>query len=203
MKVPMSKIERIVLSVRRPLIGSYSITDLFYSQHWHADHSGGILTALELIKADNPNTSVIVDLHPDRPIARGIKPPPFDKIIARLPEDPTFEQITAAGGQVEKHGEAHTVNDGAIYISGEIPRVTEHEKGLIGGCQYVELADGKFEWQDKPGEVRPHNQADALHLTFPQLILDERYLAIDVKGKGLVIASSCSRKPLIEILLHF
>ncbi|KAF8130971.1 hypothetical protein EV363DRAFT_1296461 [Boletus edulis] len=41
------------------------------------------------------------DLHPDRPEARGIAVPlTFDTVIGRLPDDPTFEQIENAGGEV-------------------------------------------------------------------------------------------------------
>ena len=136
-------------------------------------HSGGILKALEII-----NKPVIVDLHPDRPIARGIsRPSPGpSQVIARLPEDPTFNAITQAGGQVETHADSHLVSNESVYVSGLIRRHTSFETGIPGGVQWVEK-DSWQGWEKERGE----------------LVLDERYAAVDVKGKGLVVFSSCSR----------
>ncbi len=78
----------------------------------------------------------VLDLHPDRPIARGIAP--GGKIVARLPDDPTFEQIEELGGVVEKHAEGHVVADGTVYVSGEIPRITDFEQGLLGAVRWKE-----------------------------------------------------------------
>jgi 7,8-dihydropterin-6-yl-methyl-4-(beta-D-ribofuranosyl)aminobenzene 5'-phosphate synthase len=63
MEVPLPDIERVVIS------------------HWHSDHSGGLLSFLKLRRATHPEiSSPIVDVHPDRPIARGIAPgPKYDK----------------------------------------------------------------------------------------------------------------------------
>lgn len=126
--------------------------------HWHRDHSGAITSLVELLKAQRDKNSklssneevVIVDLHPDRPIARGIAPPPYDKVIARLPEDPSFQELEAAGARVELSREGHTVGNGAMWVSGEIPRVTEFEKGLLGGMRWFEDQDGKGEWRPEP-----------------------------------------------------
>ena len=103
-----------------------------------------------------------MDLHPSRPIARGIAPPPnFDKVAARLPEDPTLAEIEALGGRVETNSEPHTVAEGTVFVSGEIPRVTKWEEGLLGGVRWVgtddhrdavgtERAEGK--WVSEPVE---------------------------------------------------
>lgn len=120
MKVDVSPIERIILS------------------HWHGDHSGGLLSLLRYRKEKNNTRSepLVVDLHPDRPIARGIAPPPGDKVIGRLPEEPTFEEIKQLGASVHLHADPHIVAGGAVYVSGEIPRVTEFEHGLLGGMRW-------------------------------------------------------------------
>lgn len=125
---------------------------------------------------DTPTIKTSVDLHPDRPEARGIWPPNLPSPIARLPDDPTFEEIEQAGGIVDRHAEAHTIANGTALVSGAIDRQTPFEFGLIGGCQWV---DGS--WQSGPSNPG-------------WLVSDERYLLIDVKGKGLVVISSCSRK---------
>lgn len=116
----MEEIDRVVLS------------------HWHRDHSGGIIKFLELRRQTQAVDEVVVDVHPDRPTARGIAPPPHKRVVIRLPDDPTFEDIQVAGGRVEKHAEGHVVLDGTVFISGEIPRVVPHERGLLGGSRWIE-----------------------------------------------------------------
>ncbi|KZO98969.1 metallo-beta-lactamase protein [Calocera viscosa TUFC12733] len=160
--VDMSKVERIVLS------------------HWHRDHSGGIVAALKQATKQGRKDPIVVDLHPDRPFARGIAP--NGNIIGRLPEDPTFEEIEFVGGKVETHAEAHTIAGKTVWISGEIPRVTSYEEGLLGAVTWYEERNGEGDWQ--PDE----------------LILDERYAAINVKGKGLVVISSCSHAGIVNVL---
>lgn len=136
MKVPALSVERIILS------------------HWHADHSGGILAFLKLRRDSGEDvsegqkapTTCVADLHPNRPIARGFAPPPKVKPICRLPEDPSFDAIERSGAKVECHAEPHTVSDGAVYVSGEIPRVTHFERGLIGNMRWIEGNDGEGNW---------------------------------------------------------
>ena len=130
LQVDTAQIERVILS------------------HWHSDHSGGLLTFLRTrqesasASAAQPNACV-VDLHPDRPIARGISS--MGRVIGRLPNDPTFEEIRALGGVPETHAEGHAVSGGTVWVSGEIPRVTEFEGGLPSGVRWVEK-DGKTDW---------------------------------------------------------
>lgn len=131
MQVPVEKIERIVTS------------------HWHSDHTGGLLSFLDLRRSRTTQETgvlaaacaaaspIVVDLHPDRPVARGIAPgPTYDKVLCALPFDPTFQAIEAAGGVVEKHAEGHAVAGGGVWVSGEIPRVTEFETGILGGLRW-------------------------------------------------------------------
>ena len=82
-----------------------------------------------------------VDVHPNRPTARGIAPPPSGKVICQLPRDPTFDEIDAHGGTVEMHREGHVVAGGTVWVSGEIPRVTPFETGLIGGVRFTPNED--------------------------------------------------------------
>lgn len=168
MKIPVEKVERIITS------------------HWHRDHTGGLLSFLELRKS--ASTPCVVDVHPDRPNARGIAPgPKYDKVIAALPPDPTFELIEKGGGVLEKHRERHYVAGGTVWVSGEIPRVTEFEDGILGGMRWVEDDGGKW-IRDQVWVV-----LELFHqrwLTEPKYIMDERYAAIDVAGKGLVIFSA-------------
>jgi 7,8-dihydropterin-6-yl-methyl-4-(beta-D-ribofuranosyl)aminobenzene 5'-phosphate synthase len=84
-------------------------------------------------------TACVVDVHPDRPIARGIAPgPSYDKVLCALPPDPTFELIEKEGGVLERHSKGHAVAGGTVWVSGEIPRVTEYEIGILGGMRWVQ-----------------------------------------------------------------
>lgn len=165
--IPLLSIERVVLS------------------HWHSDHSGGILSLLNLRKAEiaideSKNQGICIDLHPDRPIARGIAP--RGPVIARLPPDPTFTEIQERGGTVELHAEEHVVAGGTVYVSGEIPRITSFETGLLGAVRWFgDEVKGEGAW--KPEED----------------LMDERYAAIDVAGKGLVIFSACSHAGIVNV----
>ncbi|KLO18414.1 hypothetical protein SCHPADRAFT_819894 [Schizopora paradoxa] len=175
MRIPILNIERIILS------------------HWHSDHSGGLLSFLKYrnevgsthsvssSSQTKASSKVVVDLHPDRPIARGIRPLNVGKVIGRLPEDPSFSAIEAAGAVVETHAEGHVVAGGTVYVSGEIPRVTYFEQGLLGAVRWVE-GPGGAEWTPEPD------------------IMDERYAAIDVLGKGLVIFSACSHAGIVNVM---
>lgn len=179
LQIPVANIDRVVLS------------------HWHSDHTGGLLSFLKYRSADIGSESAVpapclVDVHPGRPIARGISvPPTYDKVICRLPDDPTFEEIQEAGGTVAVSREGHPVADGTVWVSGEIPRVTEYESGILGGVRWVEES-GKGTWTRD--EVRilgfifgvKGSRADEMN----KHIMDERYVAVDVYGKGLVIFSA-------------
>lgn len=60
--------------------------------------------------------------------------------------------------------------DDMFYLSGEIPRVTDYETGFPGHVKQL----SNQEWVPDP------------------LILDERYLVVNVRNKGLIIFSAFS-----------
>jgi len=153
--------------------------------------SGGIVRALEMRTEQASLNGVTlpalpVDLHPDRPIRRGLAPPPKFVPITNWGPDPTFDEIAAANGKVDLHAEPHEISgaDGAstgVFVSGEIPRVHAYERGLRGAVTWME-EDGKGEW------------------ITDEMLRDERYVAVDVKGKGLVLFSACSHAGICNVI---
>jgi 7,8-dihydropterin-6-yl-methyl-4-(beta-D-ribofuranosyl)aminobenzene 5'-phosphate synthase len=126
---------------------------------------GGMLKAISLINtakskatATAPSKNVTIDLHPARPDFRGVTLPNFQM---SLEADPTFDEITAAGGIVEKNDKTHTILDDFFLVSGEIPRQTSYEKGIRRGARFS-AETGKWESDE--------------------LILDERFLMCKLKG---------------------
>lgn len=170
LKVDIGSVDRIVLS------------------HWHRDHSGGILEFLRRRRGLSGKSQITVDLHPSRPFARGIAPPPtFDKVLACLPDDPTFQEIEALDAIVDRRDEGHVVQGDTVYVSGEIPRLTEWERGLLGGVRWI------------PKEEAGDDDVKGKWISEPE-ILDERYAAVDVAGKGLVVFSSCSHAGICNVV---
>jgi 7,8-dihydropterin-6-yl-methyl-4-(beta-D-ribofuranosyl)aminobenzene 5'-phosphate synthase len=146
--------------------------------HWHADHSGGLPAVVATItrsRLDEGLPPPIVDLHPDRPDQRGIVTPAGTLVL--LNPEPTFEAIESAGGRVTKHAEAHVLA-GFFFVSGEIARVTSYETGLVGHHTV------------RGGQVAPD-----------PLILDERFLAAHVRGRGVSMLSSCSHAGVVNAAL--
>ena len=150
-------------------IGKIEVIQL---SHWHRDHSGGMLKALRMInEAKAKETSgpasqpLQVDLHPARPDYRGLQ----KGIIMSMEADPSFEDIEKAGGVVKQRGDPHTVLDNMFLVSGEIPRVTEYEKGLKFGIRYDATTNS---WSEDT------------------LIADERFLMCKLKGRSTPFAFS-------------
>ena len=146
--------------------------------HWHADHSGGlpgVVAAIARSRLDEGLPPPIVDLHPDRPDQRGAMTPAGTLVL--LNPEPTFEALESAGGRVTKHAEPHILA-GFFFVSGEIERVTSYEAGFVG---HHTVRDG--------------------HAVPDPWILDERFLAARVRGRGVSVLSSCSHAGVINVAL--
>ncbi len=97
--------------------------------------------------------------------------------IRTYPEFPTRKQLSSA--QLINTKQPYLIDDGMILVTGEIPRETSFEKGFL---QHRTLKDGI--WQPDP------------------LILDDRAVVFNVKGKGLVIISGCAHAGIINTILY-
>ena len=147
--------------------------------HGHWDHAGAMLLALQMIRVRNGGKEIPYYAHPDMFRTRATKL--ADGTYRQMEDVPGPEALASFGAKVVVTREPQALLDGMFYVSGEVPRVTPFERGYPG--QVRRTADGKG-WE--PDE----------------LLLDERWLAVNVKGKGLVVLTSCSHAGVVNVLLH-
>jgi 7,8-dihydropterin-6-yl-methyl-4-(beta-D-ribofuranosyl)aminobenzene 5'-phosphate synthase len=147
--------------------------------HGHWDHGGGMLRALQLIRDRNGALEVPYYAHPDMFRTRAVR---LGSDALRVMEDvPSVEALRAHGARVVNTTEAQVVLDGMAWVSGEIPRVTSFEQGFKG--QHRRTLDGEG-WE------------------LDEVMLDERFLAVHVAGKGIVVFTACSHAGVINVLEH-
>ncbi|HEX3731335.1 MAG TPA: MBL fold metallo-hydrolase [Mycobacteriales bacterium] len=156
---PMASVEGIVLS------------------HGHWDHCGAVFVALNLVRQGS-GRAVPVYTHPDMFHTRALRLP--DGSLRALDDMPGAQALRTNGAEVVCTREQQTLLDDMFHLSGEIPRVTEFERGMPG--QVRQAAGGGWE----PDE----------------LVLDERWLAVHVADKGLVVFTGCSHAGIINVLEH-
>ena len=145
--------------------------------HGHWDHGGAMLRALQLIRDRNGGQQIPYYAHPDMFRRRAAK---LTDGSMRLMEDvPSIDALTSHGAQVVNTREPQLLLDGTAYVSGEIPRVTPFETGLPG--QHRLTLDGKG-WE------------------LDELIMDERFIVVNVRGKGLVVFTACSHAGVVNVL---
>ncbi|MEM3874281.1 MAG: MBL fold metallo-hydrolase [Candidatus Bathyarchaeia archaeon] len=153
MGINMGQIEAIVLS------------------HGHYDHFGGLQSFVKAIGKEN----LPIIVHEDMFKTRGVVAP--DGSIRRYPEFPKENQILPA--KFVETREPYFLADGAVLVTGEIPRKTDFERGYTQQRAFV---DG--EWQPDPW------------------VWDDRALAVHVENKGLVILSGCAHAGIVNTVLY-
>ena len=147
--------------------------------HGHWDHSGAMFLALNAIRSRNGGQRVPYYAHPGMFRSRAMRLP--NGSIQPMDDVPSIDDLTALGADVVLTTEPQSFLDGMFHVSGEVPRVTAFERGMPG--QVRRTSDGKA-WE--PDE----------------LLIDERWLAVNVAGKGLVVFSACSHAGIVNVLSH-
>lgn len=145
--------------------------------HGHWDHGGGLPEAVRRIRAANGGKRVPVHVNEGMFVSRAATLADGSRLPMK--DVPKPEELEEAGAEVVSSPQARLIGSGCFYLSGEIPRVTAYEKGLPG--QLRKVADGGA-WEADPW------------------IRDERYLAVNVKGKGLAVFSMCSHAGVVNVL---
>jgi 7,8-dihydropterin-6-yl-methyl-4-(beta-D-ribofuranosyl)aminobenzene 5'-phosphate synthase len=100
-----------------------------------------------------------------------------DGTMRTYPKFPAKEQLGSA--QLINTKQPYLIGDGTILVTGEIPRETSFETGFL---HHRTLIDGF--WQPDP------------------LILDDRAVVFNVKGKGLVVISGCAHAGIINTISY-
>ena len=145
--------------------------------HGHWDHGGGLLSAVEAMAAKGRRADLF--MHPGMFAQRGARRPDGTMLVhERLPDPP---RLTKAGANVIVTREPQVIAAGAFHVSGEVPRVTPYEEGLPGHVR--RSTDGRT-WEPDP------------------LIVDERFLTVHVKDKGMFVFSGCSHAGIVNVLTH-
>ncbi len=148
-----------------------------FLSHGHWDHGGGLPEALRLATSANGGKPVPFHVNPGMFTTRGMRQP--NGVV--VPAEPVMNPVDLArrGADVVNSPDARVIMEQMFYVSSEIPRVTPYERGLP---PHVRLAQDGVNWEPDP------------------LILDERYVAVHVKGKGAVVFTACSHAGVINVL---
>jgi 7,8-dihydropterin-6-yl-methyl-4-(beta-D-ribofuranosyl)aminobenzene 5'-phosphate synthase len=156
-----------------------AVVEAIVLSHGHFDHGGAMLRALQIIRDRNGGAEVPYFAHPDMFRARALKRP--DGSLLPLEDVPTPEQLTAYGARVVVTREPQSLLNGMGYLSGEIPRVTSFEQGFIGQHRKTLHGEG---WE------------------LDEVMMDERFIAVNVAKKGLVVFTACSHAGVVNVLKH-
>jgi 7,8-dihydropterin-6-yl-methyl-4-(beta-D-ribofuranosyl)aminobenzene 5'-phosphate synthase len=146
--------------------------------HGHWDHMGGLLPALDAIVDGNHTRRIPCHVNPGMFLERGAML--SNGVVAPFQNVPSPAELENHGASVVNHGDARLLLDDFFYLSGEIPRLSSFEKGRI---EHLCRDSADQPWRPDP------------------LIMDERYLAVHVRGKGMIVFSACSHAGIVNVML--
>ena len=152
----------------------FASVDAVVLSHGHWDHGGGLPAAIRAI-AERRQASVDCFLHPGMFAQRASRRADGTMYLHEMLADPY--RLTDAGARPVVSRDAMVIADGMFWISGEVPRVTSFEVGLPG---HVRRSGER--WEPDP------------------LIMDERFVAVHVRDRGVMVFSSCSHAGIVNVL---
>ena len=140
--------------------------------HGHADHHGGLEGLYDRVG----RRSLPLVLHPDAWRERRVVFPTGVEI--RMPP-PSHNDLDREGWKIVEERGPSLLLENRVLVTGQVDRVTDFEKGFP--LQHVKTDHG---WEPDTW------------------IWDDQAVACHVKGKGLVVLSSCSHAGVINVLKH-
>ncbi|MBN1285367.1 MAG: MBL fold metallo-hydrolase [Anaerolineae bacterium] len=160
----------LVENARRMALDLQAVEAIVIS-HSHWDHHGGLLSVLDAI--EKPDVSVLI--HANMFGVFGVrKKDGAIEVEARAPF-PTEADIRARGGVPVDSAAPVLIAGGTLLVTGEIPRLADYETGFPG--RFIRADDGG--WQ-------------------PYDMCDERALAANVAGCGLVVLTGCGHRGIVS-----
>ncbi|HEX5441555.1 MAG TPA: MBL fold metallo-hydrolase [Ktedonobacterales bacterium] len=140
--------------------------------HGHADHHGGLAGMVRRIG----RRGLPLILHPDAWRERKVVFPNGDELY--MPP-PSHNDLDREGVAIIEERSPSLLIDGAVLVTGQVERNTPFEKGYP--LQQARDGDG---WQPDTW------------------IWDDQAIVCHLKGKGLLVLSSCSHAGVINVMLH-
>lgn len=141
--------------------------------HGHPDHTAAILESVSAIGRDE----LPVMMHPKATSRRALVLPGGQRVDYPFYLDE--KKLHDSGAIFEKNEKPSPLASESAYVTGEIPRVTEFEKGAPPNTHFS-VEDGE--------------------LVHDPLILDDQGLIINVRDKGLVVVSGCAHAGIVNTL---
>lgn len=138
--------------------------------HGHFDHTGGIAGLVERLR----HRELPLVVHPDAFRHRRSNPPGGRPLL--LPP-PSRSALEGAGFRLHIDREPHLLFDGLVALTGEVPRITEFERGH----PHFEYLEGE-EWRPEP------------HL------FDDQAVIARVRGLGAVVITGCGHAGAVNIV---
>lgn len=154
-------------------------TEAIVLSHGHWDHAGALLLALQMIRMRNPKQRVSFYGHPDMFATRAVKMPNGDLRLMENIANPA--QLKSNGAEVILERKPLSILNDSVIVSGEIPRRTSFEPGYPG---QMRLNSNGEDWEDD------------------SRLIDERWVGVHVKDKGMVVFSACSHAGIVNVLYH-
>jgi len=141
--------------------------------HGHADHHGGLEGMFRRIG----RRRMPLVLHPDVWRERKIV---FPTGVEMYLPPPGHNDLDREGVEIIEERGPSLLLDGTVLITGQVERVTDFEQGFT--IQQARTAQGTWE---------------------PDVwVWDDQAVVCHVKGKGLLVLTSCSHAGVINVLLH-